>query len=483
CPAKLSPAKTKELVELAKRAFRSLDLYDFARVDVRMDKKGKPYILEINSMASLGLTGTYVHAAKTAGYTYDSLINTILDVAAVRNFGPEYLGQTEPSTASARTKGSLSTRVRSFLRSQAGTIEDNVRRMVEMRTPAREVERVNAFGDWMEAQMKQLGFEAQTYPGVNVGVVRYFTNHNSETNDVLILSHLDTAGDTHEPFREEGTRLYGTGVAESKGGLAVMLAALRALRFARVLRRVKCGVLLTTDDTLNGARSKPIVEELAPKSRHMIGLKCADLDGSVVVSRSGRATYQIEVDYPRRKKKPSQAEVISRLLNQTVALQRLASKRAGIRVGVTHVDVKAAFGRLPERAEAGITVRFDKGVKASDIEKRIREIVSEGDVPGVRLQATGQVRRPPMERSKANQSFFGEVERIAKSINISVQPEHRPSSSDICFAPASVPKVDGLVPLGNGVRTDDEYILRNSLVDRAALLAHVIHFCATGSAA
>ncbi|HEY5625606.1 MAG TPA: M20/M25/M40 family metallo-hydrolase, partial [Dehalococcoidia bacterium] len=470
-------------VDLAKKAFRSLDLYDFARVDLRMDKKGKPYILEINSMASLGLTGTYVYAARTAGYTYESLINTILDVAAVRNFGPEYLGETEPSTAPTRTKGSLSTRVRSFLRSQAGTIEDNVRRMVEMRTPAREMERVNAFGDWIESQMKQLGFSAQSYPGVNVGLVRYFTNHDSDTNDVLLLSHLDVAGGAYEPFRQEGTRLYGSGVAESKGGIAVMLAAIRALRFARVLRRVKCGVLLTTDDTLSGARSKPIVEDLALKSRHIIGLKCGDPDGSVVVSRSGRATYQIDVDYPQRKKRPSQADVIAHFLGRTAALQRLESRRSGIRVGITHVDLKAAFGRLPDHADAGITVRFDKGVKASDIEKRVREIISDSQVPGVRLQATGQVRRPPMEKSKANQHFFEDVDRIAKSINVSVQPEHRPSSSDICFAPASVPKIDGMGPLGDGVRTDDEYILRNSLVDRAALLAHVIHFCASGSKA
>lgn len=480
CPADLPPAKRKELVELTKKAFRSLDLSDFARVDLRMDDKGHPYILEINSMASLGLTGTYVHAAKAAGYTYESLINTILDVAALRNFGPGYVGKTDKPPAPTRTTGSLSSRIRTFLRSQGGTMEDNVRRMVEMRTPSREVERVNAFGDWFEAQMEQLGFQTQTFPGVNIGLVRYFTNHNADENDVLILSHLDTAGGTYEPFREEGTRLYGTGVAESKGGLAVMLAALRALRFARILRRVKCGVLLTTDDTVNGARSRPIVEDLAPRSRHVVGLKCGDLDGGVVVSRSGRATYEIEVDYPRRKK-PTQAQAVSALLGRTVALQRLESRRSGIRVGVTSVDLKASFGRLPDRAEARITVRFDKGVKASDIDKRVREIVAEVVPSEVRLQVNGHVRRPPMERSKANESFFEDVRSIANSINLSVDAMHRPSSSDICFAPAKVPKIDGMGPLGQGVRTNDEYILRNSLVDRAALLAHVIHFCATGS--
>jgi len=57
------------------------------RVDIRIDEEGNPYVLEINSMASLGPTGSYVLAAHTAGYTMDGLINRIVDVAAVRSFG------------------------------------------------------------------------------------------------------------------------------------------------------------------------------------------------------------------------------------------------------------------------------------------------------------------------------------------------------------------------------------------------------------
>ncbi len=86
-----------------------------------------------------------------------------------------------------------------------------------------------------------------------------------------------------------------------------------------------------------------------------------------------------------------------------------------------------------------------------------------------------------MERSEANERLFEDISRIAGRINMAVEATHRPSSSDICFSPPQVPKIDGMGPLGDGIRTDDEYILRHSLTDRAALLAHVILFCATGS--
>jgi D-alanine-D-alanine ligase len=482
CPAPLPDEKTEELRALARRAFRSLDLFDFARVDVRMDEEESPYILEINSMASLGLTGTYVRAAQEAGYTYEELVNGILDVAAVRYFGPDYLGERPSDARVGKASGSISARVRSFLRSQASTVEAGLQKMVEMRSPASEPERVNAFGEWVTSQFQQLGFGAKSYPGVNVGVVLYLTNHPHETNDVLLLSHLDVAsGIDHVPFREDGTRLYGSGIAESKGGIAVALAAIRALRFARVLRRVKCGILLTTDDTVNGARSRSIVEELAPKSRYIIGLKAGGPDGGVVVSRSGRASYRLESDYPRMKRKSTQADVIGHLYDRISALQGLASRKAGIRVGVTNIDVKAAFGRLPDKSEAGITVRFDRSADVDTIDQRVRQVAEDGAVKGVRLHVSGRVRRPPMERSEANERFFEDISRIAGRINLTVEGTHRPSSSDICFSPPQVPKIDGMGPLGDGIRTDDEYILRHSLTDRAALLAHVILFCATGS--
>ena len=87
------------------RAFQALDLKDFARVDLRMDAKERPYILEINSMASLRRTGTYVHSAQVAGYTYESLINKMLDVAAVRYFGLDYEESARASEAMRSGRG------------------------------------------------------------------------------------------------------------------------------------------------------------------------------------------------------------------------------------------------------------------------------------------------------------------------------------------------------------------------------------------
>ncbi|MDX1286126.1 MAG: ATP-grasp domain-containing protein, partial [Draconibacterium sp.] len=86
CPAPISEELTERMKKISIEAFKALNLRDFSRVDIRLDEDENIYLLEINSMASMGETGSYPTAAKVAGYSYESLVNRMLDVASVRYF-------------------------------------------------------------------------------------------------------------------------------------------------------------------------------------------------------------------------------------------------------------------------------------------------------------------------------------------------------------------------------------------------------------
>jgi D-alanine-D-alanine ligase len=87
CPAPVEATLANTLREISLATFRACHCQDYARVDIRIDAEGNPFVLEINSMASLGSTGSYVLAARTAGYSFAALINRILDVSHERYFG------------------------------------------------------------------------------------------------------------------------------------------------------------------------------------------------------------------------------------------------------------------------------------------------------------------------------------------------------------------------------------------------------------
>ncbi|MDH5804841.1 MAG: M20/M25/M40 family metallo-hydrolase, partial [Gemmatimonadota bacterium] len=482
CPAPLSEEKAEEVRNLVRRAFQSLELFDFARVDLRMDADGNLHILEINSMASLGLTGAYVHAAKTAGYSFDGLINRILDVAVMRYFGQDSLDQAVEEKASKTPKqNKLSTRVRSYLRAHATTIEDSTRQLVDRPTPANDAEAVNALGEWITGHLKQLGFSSRSIPRIGVGNVLYFRNHEDEDCDVLLLGHLDTpipAGG-FVPYREAGNRLCGTGIAENKGGLAILLAALRALRYARTVRRIRCSILLTTDDTLNGAAGRELVEEFATKAHAVLGLKAADLDGGVVTSRAGRGTYRLSVVSPKKRKVGEDA-VLTHLYRNAKNIQALADPEAGLNVALRRFELDTPFGKDPEKAEAVISVRFTKPEDGTRLEREIKSLESKRSSQGMRLKVFGKVHRPPFAETEERKHFFEEIARVANKLHVNVSATHRWHSSDICFVPKNVIAIDGMGPVGEGERTREECVLRSSLVERAALLAMTMHRSAKG---
>lgn len=84
CPADL-PAETAAFIQkVAVEAFNVLNIYDYGRIDIRLDEYNQPYILELNSMASVNPHSSFVTSAKKAGYSYDRLINRILEVAIER---------------------------------------------------------------------------------------------------------------------------------------------------------------------------------------------------------------------------------------------------------------------------------------------------------------------------------------------------------------------------------------------------------------
>lgn len=84
CPAPLDRSFIEQLNALALATFRACHLRDYARVDIRIDEAGRPFVLEINSMASLGEGGSYVTSAKVAGYDVKSLVDRIAQVACRR---------------------------------------------------------------------------------------------------------------------------------------------------------------------------------------------------------------------------------------------------------------------------------------------------------------------------------------------------------------------------------------------------------------
>ena len=85
CPADLKPDIRKRVNDFALKSYRILDCRDYARVDIRLSTRGVPYVLEINANPDISPDSGMVRSALAAGFSYDSFISRIVEVALARS--------------------------------------------------------------------------------------------------------------------------------------------------------------------------------------------------------------------------------------------------------------------------------------------------------------------------------------------------------------------------------------------------------------
>lgn len=473
CPADLEPDKAEEIRRICINAFNQLGLHDYTRVDIRMDSNGRMYILELNSMASLGKTGSFVTAAQAAGYTYESLINKMLDVALIRNFG-------ESAVRHTKSKEPLHVLIRGYLRSHSETAIQTLQHICNVNTSVRNIENINRLGKILAQRLAHLGFCEHLHRQFDVGDVRYFTNHTHEANDILLLSHLDTPYSSRDftNFRESKINLFGTGITESKGGIVTMLSALQGLRFAKKLRRIRCGILLTTDDSLGGKHSADIISESARHSRFVLGMKWGDSDGGIVTSAHGRDDYTIEMHGSGSDDRLTVSGFIPAVCRKIVSLDKMNAEQC--RVMIRSLNAQTSYGGAPDYASVSVVTSYTSQDLGDDVEEKIRRLIKKNG-GSANYEAIRGMGREPVLDTATTRKFYNMVAGIASEIDVPVRYAHRLVSSDVSYVPSTIPSLEGMGPLGGGFRSADEFITRDSLLDRALLLAMVMYHCSRKS--
>jgi glutamate carboxypeptidase len=176
--------------------------------------------------------------------------------------------------------------------------ESLLARVVDIESPTENITGVRAVGDAFAAEFRAIGFRTRWVelpPEMKRAGHLVAETDGTRGKRLLLLGHLDTvlAG---ERFRREGTRAYGTGSDDMKGGLVVMLQALQALHAAGVLEDMRITVMLTGDEEdagmpLDAARNPML--ELARTSDAVLSFEAA-IDGTATIGRRGINSWTLE---------------------------------------------------------------------------------------------------------------------------------------------------------------------------------------------
>jgi glutamate carboxypeptidase len=306
---------------------------------------------------------------------------------------------------------------------------------------------------------------------------------------LLLTGHMDTVYDANHAFQEtrwlEDGVLNGPGVADMKGGLAVMLAALKAVERTASADRVGYEIVINSDEEVGSPASAELLARAAQGKRAALTYEPAALpDGTLAGARPGSGNFAFVVRGRSAHAGRNPEEGRNALTAAAdLALRLEALKRDGLAVNPSRIE-----GGGPSNVVADLAVlRVNLRPRDPDIEAEAKQAISDAvsavtEEREVAIEAQGGFGRPPKPLTREAEALFNLVRQAGADLgqHIGWQP-----SGGVCdgnnIAACGVPVVDTMGVRGGKIHSPEEYLIADSMAERAALSALTILRLAEGA--
>ena len=293
----------------------------------------------------------------------------------------------------------------------------------------------------------------------------------------LLLGHYDTVWPVGTlktmPFEVDSNVVRGPGVYDMKGGIAQMVFALKALRELGISPPVAPLVFLNSDEEIGSRESGQNIQRLA---------KCVDrvyvlepslgLNGKLKTTRKGVGRFNIVIKGKAAHAGLDPTAGASAILELSHVIQYLFAlndAEKGISVNVGTVDGGLRPNVVAPQSEAVVDVRVSTRADAEYVQRAIYEL--KPATPGVALEITGRIGRPPMEATDRNQELWKLAERLGQEIGLSLEQGMAGGGSDGSSTSNYTATLDGLGAVGDGAHAHHEFLYIDKTIERTALLA------------
>ncbi len=323
---------------------------------------------------------------------------------------------------------------------------------------------------------------------------------------LLLLGHMDTVFEPFSPvaaWKVDGRRIHGQGVSDMKGGVVIMLEALRALKSAGVLDGAEVAVLLTGDEESVGqpiTQARADLIDMARKSDVVLSFEGmgVDVNGdeSVAIARRGAGSWVLTVTGKQGHSSGifgtnagfGAAYELARAVNafREQLIEPGLTFSTGVMLAGTDVDFDVTQARgtasgkgniIPPKALARGDLRALTAEQRDRARSRMREVVAQS-LPGTSATITFAESYPPMAATPANQALQEFYSQLSVELGYgkvkAANPESR-GAGDVQFAAPYAAALDGLGATGGGSHSPFEYLNPDSIAKNAIRAAVMIY--------
>ena len=302
---------------------------------------------------------------------------------------------------------------------------------------------------------------------------------------VLLLGHMDTVFPVGEaarrPFTVEGSRVTGPGALDMKGGVAVMLSALKALHSAGFSGR-PLKVILVSDEEIahNGSKATVMLQREARGCAACFNCETGYEDNSLVIGRKGGVVFKAAVHgiAAHAGNNPRQGRsAIWEMAKKIDDIQNMTDWDKVITFNVGTIKGGTVSNAIPDYCEVEGDIRFQDPDISPLVKEELLKVLNHTYIEGTKtellLYHEGML---PMKMTEENRKLFEFVKKTGEENGIPVsEGKLVGGGSDSGYVVyAGVPTVCAMGVKGRFNHTRDEYALKDSLFERAKLLGAVI---------
>jgi glutamate carboxypeptidase len=362
-------------------------------------------------------------------------------------------------------------------RFDASIILDGIRRWVEIETPTEATAEVNKLGELIAEGYGDLPVQVERIAGRD-GCGDHLAVRSAWGQDapgILVLSHHDTVHPLgfikRLPFRIDGDRAFGPGIYDMKGGAYLAYHAFRQICADGARPPLGITQLYVSDEEIGSPTSRALIEAEGRKAKYVLVTEPARDGGRVVTGRKGVGRFEVFVKgVPAHAgSKPEDGRsAIRELANVIQSLDAMNDPKRGITVNVGVVRGGTRPNVIAEEAYAEIDLRVRTMSDADDLVQKILGLRSRTE--GVSVKVTGELNRPPYEKSNAGAALFEHARDLAAELGFDLVDMSTGGGSDGNFTAPHTATLDGLGVDGEGAHTHYEQMYISSIEPRARLL-------------
>jgi glutamate carboxypeptidase len=298
------------------------------------------------------------------------------------------------------------------------------------------------------------------------------------------MVHFDTVFSKGEagkrPFKVVGNKAFGPGVADAKGGVAMILHALHLARQRGFENYRTLTVLFNSDEETGSLGSHETIRTSAAQHDYVLSYEPPDQE-RVIVATNGVAHVNLRVTgrashAGAAPEKGRNAAV--ELAGQILRLKDLGDPARGTTVNWTRLESGNRINIIPDRAEATADMRMSDMAEIARVQRDANDVIRKRVVPDTDVTVNVELRRPPFSRNALSERLAALADRIYHELGKSIEPVAMRYGTDAGFAyrpENGTPAVlEGLGVVGAGLHTVDEWADLDSVPPRLYLSVRML---------